>query len=151
MLRWRPLVALFVNECTLLPMLVPLGPARTVLQRIPDAVADLLAAHHVPREVIDGEVTHMAALRVAPTGNRSVVGIMNEFGFLADALSDDGVGDLLSACRCGWRRRHAGRCTGGTSVLTVSSLRSSHSTPVGERPRLHPSMRPRHHRICRNA
>lgn len=96
MLRWRPLVALFINECSLLPMLVPLAPARTVLERIPDAVADLLAAHHVPREVIDGEVTEMAALRVAPTANRSVVGIMNEFGFLADALSDDGVGDLLS-------------------------------------------------------
>jgi hypothetical protein len=96
LLRWRPAVALFVNESTLLPVLVPLAPARTLLGRLPAAVADVLAAHHVPREVIDSEVTEMAGVRVAPTTNRSVVGVMNEFGYLADAVRNDYVDDLLA-------------------------------------------------------
>jgi hypothetical protein len=30
---WRPQVALFVNESTLLPVLIPLAPATTVIAR----------------------------------------------------------------------------------------------------------------------
>lgn len=34
-LFWRPQVALFVNELTLLPVLMPLAPAATLLNRFP--------------------------------------------------------------------------------------------------------------------
>lgn len=94
-LRWHPAVAIFVNEPTLLPVMVPFAPARTLLGRLPVAVADVLAAHQVPRELIDSEVAEMARLRVEPTASRSVVGVMNEFGYLADALRDVYVDDLL--------------------------------------------------------
>lgn len=93
--RRRPVVALFVNEATLLPVLVPMAPARTLLRRFPTAVADVLAAHQVPRDLIDASVTEMAAVHLRATANRSVVGVMNEFGFLAEILRADHLNDLL--------------------------------------------------------
>jgi hypothetical protein len=83
-LRWRRPVALLVNEPTLLPLLMPLAPARTLLARIPGAVADVLAAHRLPAAFIDAERAAMGEVRLAPTANRSVVGVLNEFTFLAD-------------------------------------------------------------------
>jgi len=85
MLRWRPQVALLVNERTLLPVLMPLAPAATMPARVADQVGDVLAAHGVPASIIRAEVDRMRQWRIAPTASRSVVGIMNEFTFLADA------------------------------------------------------------------
>jgi hypothetical protein len=89
LLRWRRPVALLVNEPTLLPLLMPLAPARTLLARIPGAVAELLAAHRLPAAFIDAERAAMAEVRLAPTANRSVVGVLNEFTFLADVHRAD--------------------------------------------------------------
>jgi hypothetical protein len=66
-----------------------LGPqlARTTSALHGDArrtVADLLAAHRLPAPFIDAERAAMAEVRRAPTANRSVVGVLNEFTFLAD-------------------------------------------------------------------
>ena len=83
-LFWRPQVALFVNEPTLLPVLMPLAPAATLTKRFPTALADVLAAHGVSRSFIDGEVARMDDCELARTENRSVVGIMNEFSRLAE-------------------------------------------------------------------
>jgi hypothetical protein len=88
-LRWRRPVALLVNEPTLLPLLMPLAPARTLLARIPGAVAELLAAHRLPAPFIDAERAAMGEVRLAPTANRSVVGVLNEFTFLADVHRAD--------------------------------------------------------------
>lgn len=95
-LRWRPAPALFVDESTLLPVLVPFAPARTLLHRFPDALADVLAAHHVPQNMIEAELANMDEAVLVPTANRTVVGVMNEFAFLADAFRDDYGQDLLS-------------------------------------------------------
>lgn len=95
LLRWRPAVALFVSERTLVPVLIPLAPARTLLRRLPAAVADVLAAHQVPRQLIDSEVAELDVALMAPTASRSLVGVMTEFGHLADAFRDDQVDDLL--------------------------------------------------------
>jgi hypothetical protein len=88
-LRWRPQVALLVNEATLLPVLIPLAPAATLLARTPEQIARVLAGHGVPDQIIDAELEHMRQGRVAATANRSVVGVMNEFTFLADAYRRD--------------------------------------------------------------
>lgn len=88
MLRWRPQLALLVNERTLLPVLVPLAPAATMPARVADQVGDVLAAHGVSDSVIRAEVDRMRQWRIAPTASRSVVGIMNEFAFLADTYRD---------------------------------------------------------------
>jgi hypothetical protein len=85
---WKPQVALFVNEPTLLPVLMPLAPAATLLARFPQQVAAVLAAHGAPGAVIDEEQRQMRDRRLAKTANRSVVGIMNEFTFLAESYRD---------------------------------------------------------------
>ncbi len=96
-LSWRPQVALFVNDRTLLPVLTPLAPARTLLQRFPDTLADVLATHRVPGAVIAAELDHMHEHRLGPTANRSVVGSMTEFAFLADTYRDSAAApDLLA-------------------------------------------------------
>ncbi len=86
-LFWRPRVALFVNEATLLPVLVPLAPSVTVGQRLAPALAALLAAHGASPGFVSAEVQEMAEWRVARTTNRSAVGVMNEFAFLAGAYA----------------------------------------------------------------
>jgi Domain of unknown function (DUF6933) len=86
---WKPQVALFVNEPTLLPVLMPLAPAATLLARFPQQLAAVLAAHGTPDAAIDEEQRQMRDRRLAKTANRSVVGIMNEFTFLAGAYSGD--------------------------------------------------------------
>jgi hypothetical protein len=82
-LFWRPQLALFVNEPTLLPVLLPLAPAATVVDRFPNALRVILRAHAVERSFVDKEIADMTEHQVAKTANRSVVGIINEFTFLA--------------------------------------------------------------------
>jgi hypothetical protein len=94
---WKPQVALCVNEPTLLPVLLPLAPAATLLARFPQQLAAVLAAHGTPDAVIDEEQRQMRDCRLAKTANRSVVGIMNEFTYLAEAYrGDTPAPDLLS-------------------------------------------------------
>jgi hypothetical protein len=94
---WKPQVALFVSEPTLLPVLMPLAPAATLLARFPQQAAAALAAHRTPQAVIDEELRQMRDRRLAKTANRSVVGIMNEFTALARAYRGDAPAlDLLA-------------------------------------------------------
>jgi hypothetical protein len=88
LLPWRPQVALFVNETTLLPVLTPLAPAATLFTRFPDALATVLSAHGVGESFVTHEREQMRDYRLAKTANRSVVGIMTEFTHLADAYRD---------------------------------------------------------------
>jgi hypothetical protein len=95
-LSWKPQVALLVNEPTLLPVLMPLAPAATWPARIAQQVARVLAAHGTPTTILEEELQHMRDCRLARTANRSVVGIMNEFTYLAEAYRDHDPGqDLL--------------------------------------------------------
>lgn len=85
-LPWRPRqVVLLVSERTLLPLLLPLAPASTLLDRLPGHLAALLQSHRVPTSMIDAEVDATKEALLARTTNRSVVGSMNEFAFLAQA------------------------------------------------------------------
>jgi hypothetical protein len=96
-LRWRSPGALFVNEGTLLPVLLPLAPARTLCDRFPAALAAVLAAHDAPTRFIDTEVRAMDTCAVAKTVNRSAIGMLTEFGFLADVHRDDTTPSDLTA------------------------------------------------------
>jgi hypothetical protein len=88
-LFWKPQVTLLVNEPTLLPVLMPLAPAATLLTRLAEQIATVLAAHGTPTAIIAEEQRHMRDCRIAGTANRSVVGIMNEFARLAEIYRDD--------------------------------------------------------------
>ncbi len=84
-LFWKPQIALFFNETTLLPVLIPLAPAASVIDRFPPALALTLDAHRINRSFIDREVAEMTEHRLAKTVNRSVVGVMSEFAHLGAA------------------------------------------------------------------
>ena len=89
-------MALLVNERTLLPVLCPLAPAVTLVQRFPQALSVMLQALDLPPEFIRAEINEMREVVYAKTVNRSVVGIMNEFSFLAEGYrSLEGKMDLL--------------------------------------------------------
>ena len=77
-------MALLVNERTLLPVLMPLAPAATLAVRFPARLASVLNALGVDAQFIAREVATMSQSSFAKTANRSVVGVMNEFAFLAD-------------------------------------------------------------------
>ena len=81
---WKPQVVLAVNERTLLPIVLPLAPATTVTDRLPDALADVLRGIGIPEATIADELAAMNDVTVVKTTNRSVLGIINEFTFMAE-------------------------------------------------------------------
>lgn len=85
-LFWKPQAVLVVNRRTLLPVFLPLAPAATLVDRIPDAIADALRAQGVPEGVIASELDAMGEVRVAPTDDRSTVGVMNEYAFHGETV-----------------------------------------------------------------
>ncbi len=96
-LFWKSRVALFVNESTLLPVLMPFAPAASVIDRFPATVATVLGAHGVSRTFMERELVGMSEHRLAKTTNRSVVGIMNEFAHLGLAYPLlNGIQDLVA-------------------------------------------------------
>lgn len=79
----RPQIAIFVNENTLVPVLVPAAPAKTIAKRFVDQLAAVLEALDAPADFIDTETAAMDWCGWSTTRNRSVVGSMNDFVFLA--------------------------------------------------------------------
>jgi hypothetical protein len=93
-LFWRPQVALLVNARTLLPVYMPLAPAAALLDRVPDAIASVLRLHGVDDAVIASELAAMSDQRIAPTDNRSIVGVMNGFAMYSARRFGSTVLDL---------------------------------------------------------
>lgn len=93
---WRPQVALFVNEATRLPVLVPYAPAKTLIPRFVTHLEAVLDALGVDPRFTATEADEMTEHAWAKTTNRSVVGTLTEFTFLADAYRDRlGSDDLM--------------------------------------------------------
>lgn len=85
-LPWRPRqVALLVSETTLLPVMLPMAPASTLLERFPNQLAAVLRRHGVDETVTAAECHGTVDCRVAGTESRSVLGSMSEFTHLANA------------------------------------------------------------------
>lgn len=87
-LFWKPQVALLINERTLLPVLIPLAPATDLAQRFPQHLASVLLAHGTPYELIEHELTAMHDFQYDKTANRSLVGMLNQFSYLAEGYRD---------------------------------------------------------------
>jgi hypothetical protein len=85
---WKRQVGLFVNESTLLPVLLPLAPAATVVVRFPTALATVLRRHGIGEASIERECEAMSDHDLATTSNRSVVGMMTEFAVLAGTYAE---------------------------------------------------------------
>jgi hypothetical protein len=96
-LFWRPQsTALFVNEQTLLPLFIPLAPARDLAARLPGHLGRLFEALDVPLDFSIQETEAMKSASYAKTANRSVVGSMTEFALLAESrIARGGSSNLL--------------------------------------------------------
>ena len=96
-LFWKPQVALFVSDATLLPVLVPFTSAATLIDRFPAALLAHLQAHEIGCSFTGPELAEMETRRLAKTASRSVIGVLNEFTYLADVYAKlDGESDLLA-------------------------------------------------------
>lgn len=67
---------------------MPLAPATTLAERFPQQLALVLAAHGVNQEFITAELAQMTKAQFAKTANRSVVGVMNQFAYLAEGYRE---------------------------------------------------------------
>ena len=94
-LFWRPQVALFVNQTTFIPVLVELAPAATLIDRVPEAIETVLRHHGLEQEFLSAERGAMSDVRLAPTNDRRVVGVMNELTFQAEIRHQEGMDDLV--------------------------------------------------------
>lgn len=83
-LLWRPQVALFVNASTLLPVVVRLAPANSVVSRLPEAFRDIAQRLGVEQASLDCELEETAEHALAKTASRCVLGVMTEFAHMAD-------------------------------------------------------------------
>lgn len=87
-LFWKPQLAMFVHEETLLPVLMPLAPSSRLAERFPARLAAMLNALDVDASFIAAQVAAMGEVQYAKTSSRSVLGIMNQFSYLAEGYRD---------------------------------------------------------------
>ena len=126
--RSTPQAALLVNTRTMSPVFTPpRPPAGKLLDRAPRAIADVLRAHGVPHEAIATEVGEMSGVRIAPTNDRQVVGVMNEFAFQGGAVRSNN--QWVKPVTPSWGRG-CRQCL--TWVISVISAPSRHSAPSTE-------------------
>lgn len=92
-LFWKPHVAIFVNAITFLPILTPMTPVRTVAARFPAAMAEVLEALDVDHSFVERELAEMFDVAVTTTASRRVLGVMNEFVFMAEHAIATGRND----------------------------------------------------------
>ena len=89
-LFWRPQVALFVNATTFVPVLMPLAPSTSVLDRFPAAMVEVFAKLGIDPRFVASEKSAMQSAVLAKTASRQVLGVMNEFVFMAEHTIDAG-------------------------------------------------------------
>ena len=92
-LFWRPRVALFVSATTFVPVLIPLAPASGAVARFPAAMAEVIGALGVDPRFVEWESTEMSSVVLAKTASRQVLGVMNEFTFMAEHTISTGRSD----------------------------------------------------------
>jgi hypothetical protein len=93
-LFWRPQVGLLVNSRTLLPVFMELAPAATLLKRAPTAIEAVLRGHGVEEAFLAAERKAMSKVRIGPTNDRRVVGVMNEVASHGEWFFKGGQHDL---------------------------------------------------------
>lgn len=80
----KPQVALFVNERTLLPVLMPLAPASSLVERFPQYLFKVLLSQGVNESFMQQELNHLDEVVYCKSTNRSIIGIQNMFTHLLE-------------------------------------------------------------------
>jgi len=92
---WRPQVALFVNERSPLPLLIPSAPAASLLERFPESLQVMRGKLDVNPAFIAAERWAMNEGSYAKTANRQVLGVMNRFEFELEYVRERCGNDLM--------------------------------------------------------
>ena len=87
----EPQVALFVNERTMLPVVVRLAPASTLMARFPAALEAVLTGHGVDACFVASELDNMRDVTVLKTASRSLLGVMGEHTAWVERLVHSGA------------------------------------------------------------
>ncbi len=77
----KPQVALFVNERTLLPVLMPLAPASSLVERFPQYLFKVLLSQGVSESFMQQELNSLDEVVYCKSTNRSIIGILNMFTY----------------------------------------------------------------------
>jgi hypothetical protein len=77
-------LVMFVNDRSLLPVVVPARPGELIVVRFVEALGEVLRRLGVPAEVIEGETAQMAVVQIGPTRSRQILGSMNDFDRMLD-------------------------------------------------------------------
>jgi hypothetical protein len=77
----KPQVALFVNERTLLPVLMPLAPASSLVERFPQYLFKVLLSQGVSESFMQQELNYLDEVVYCKSTNRSIIGILNMFTY----------------------------------------------------------------------
>ena len=77
----KPQVALFVNERTLLPVLMPLAPASSLVGRFPQYLFKVLLSQGVSESFMQQELNYLDEVVYCKSTNRSIIGILNMFTY----------------------------------------------------------------------
>ena len=115
---------MFVNERTLMPIIVPLAPATSVTDRFPGYVSAVFAALGLDRSFIESEIAEMSDCRLARTNSRSLLGSLNEFVISAGRSVTTAPTTPWSS-RSNWRKYLVLPCTEVTSLPTMNYAPSS--------------------------
>ena len=84
----RQRLVLAVSGTTLLPVLLPLAPSKTLLSRFGEAVEQVLRGLKIDPARIAAEKAAMAECIVTTTNDRQVLGSLNDFARMLDAYLD---------------------------------------------------------------
>ena len=77
----RTQVVLAVSDRTLLPIVVPAREARTLVQRLGDALEPVLLTIGVPPQIVAAERHAMQWVTLGKTSNRRILGSLKELAF----------------------------------------------------------------------
>jgi len=121
-LFWRPQVALFVSQRSLLPVLVPFAPVASVVRRRPRRIAEIATRLGVGASALGSGLVAMENHVLAKTKSRSVLGVINDFAHQADHYRWAATGWISSISPAGWPRRPPDRCP-RVPVGRIESLR----------------------------
>lgn len=79
----RQQYVLFISEHSRLPVIIPIREARGLEMIFPDAVCAALSAIGVVSDDIADERSRMSTIAFGKTRNRSLLGTLNDFAFMA--------------------------------------------------------------------
>src|SRR6187401_1842464 len=80
---------LFISERSRLPLVIPIREAKRLEAVFPEAVSNVLAAVGIGAEHILGERAKMSEIAFGRTNNRSLLGTLNDFAFMAQQGNAD--------------------------------------------------------------